>query len=368
MAVQSCWPSLKIAATAALFLAAVAASQILSPVVSRVSPSIGGSAGGTLLSIEGHSLGDGYDWIPVVSIASIPCDVLPFLSTESRIVCRTRSWHSWSDSGYKPVNVYVGNMSAACAGSCRYRWYHGYTPSLRTVNTPYATAESEISLYMRPLTTNPSIVSVHVGDRMCPWSGGEIPEGDLLPGSGSWMTYTCSGDSERAGGRYNVSIRVEDRSGNAWPDTRSYQLGPGAIPFHISSQPVISDVHPREISLLGSTVVSIRGQGFGRDTENVQVRAGGLPCRVLKTSKEEIHCVTTPSQRTTREIAFERGGNGTHASGQYLLGPAGVRQERYNDIPGSAVGSWGTSDRVASDMASSVAFRPNFDSPSNIGN
>lgn len=314
----------------------VAVLAQLEPEIHSVSPSIGGSAGGTLLTIRGVGLGDGFDRTPVVTIAGIPCDVESFYSADTRLQCRVRSWHSWSDSGNRNVEVRVNGVLAACKGSCRYRWYHGYVPNLQSVYTTQSGTGSNVSFRVRTMTSDPEIVDVHIGDRMCGWADGDAADGDTFSMSGDWTTYKCAPDSEREGGLYNISVRVNNRNGNAWPESRSYRIGAGSRRYHHMAMPVVTSVSPKDVSLLGGAEVTILGSGFSHIEERVSVRVSGVPCDVRESTPTMVKCVTRRTGRTARQVAYEAGTMGVADQPEtrqlYVMGPAGARVERYDNM------------------------------------
>ena len=269
----------------AILLAAAATSAVaqLDPIINSVSPSIGGAGGGTLLTITGVGLGDGFDRIPEVTISGIPCDVESFYSADTRLQCRTRSWHSWSDSGNQNVDIRVNGVKATCRGSCRYRWHHSYVPNLQTIHNEQASPLSNVSMRLRTMTSDPELVSVHIGDRLCQWADGDAGDGDSLSMSGSWTTYRCAPDMEREGGLYNISALIHNRNGAAWPESRSYRLGVGSSRYHHMALPLIQAVSTPEggsASLLGGTRVTIDGAGFSHIADRVEIRVSGVPCDV----------------------------------------------------------------------------------------
>lgn len=293
-------------ATVALAMAGAALAQ-LDPEIHSVSPSIGGSGGGTLLTIGGVGLGDGFDRVPEVTISGIPCDIVSFYSADTRLQCRTRSWHSWSDSGNQDVQVTVNGVAARCRGSCRYRWYHGYVPNLSNIYTSQATTGANVSFRVRTMTSDPEIVEAHIGDRLCQWADGDAADGDTFAMSGDWTTYNCGPDAEREGGLYNISVRVDNRNGDAWPESQSYRLGPGSRQYHHMALPLVSSVSPAGVSLLGGAQVTIMGSGFSHIEDKVSVRVAGLACDVQESTPTSIICVTRPSSRSARQIAYESG-------------------------------------------------------------
>jgi hypothetical protein len=106
--------------------------------------------------------------------------------------------------------------------------------------------------------------------------------------------YKCQlGDFEA--GSYNVSVQLPQ--GLAWSnpnvDTGLFARNANGDKYEVQYFPTITSIIPSFGSLVGGTLVTLRGYGFSMDPEDISISFGNkIQCRVITSTLEEIKCVT----------------------------------------------------------------------------
>ena len=59
----------------------------------------------------------------------------------------------------------------------------------------------------------------------------------------------------------------------------------------------LTEMTPLSGSIFGGTTVTLRGNGFGTDSDMVKVKMGNRSCEVNTVTDEQIECVTTDARR-----------------------------------------------------------------------
>lgn len=97
-----------------------------------------------------------------------------------------------------------------------------------------------------------------------------------------------------AAGSYTVSVHLP--YGLAWDNAQIsaglFSRDAKGTPYELQYFPTVKSIHPKLGSIAGGTTVTIRGGGFSMDDDDNVVFVGGIACRVITATLEEIQCIT----------------------------------------------------------------------------
>lgn len=153
---------------------------------------------------------------------------------------------------------------------------------------------SNVHAMCRPQSLNRAAPEDEEGERRQPVMAEDFEPLPITPDF-----YRCElGDFEA--GSYNVSVQLP--RGLAWAnpvDVGLFSVDGYGIKYQVQYYPTIDSIEangvsPASGSLAGGTEVVIRGHGFSMDDHDIAVEMGGSKCRVMRSTLEEIICVTDP--------------------------------------------------------------------------
>ncbi|KAK3895441.1 hypothetical protein Pcinc_000890 [Petrolisthes cinctipes] len=250
----------------------------------------------------------------VNEVDTIDCPVIRYLTTQNIIVCtvgpriNTKGPDEyqikvWSDgveaTGYQtlrfiwwaaPKVQYVTPVFAKTGSQVRYNgWFH--TDQLDQINIE----ETEQSA-----SGSKRISKVYMGRVMCNMY--ESASNTTLYGQLTSSELTCQPETVYIG-PMNASMYVTSGGPSVTDKWGLYVDSKDSLYQH-HTYAVVESVSPDISSTKGGTLLTITGQGFSRDTTQVDV--GGAACEVKDITNTEITCIT-PSQDLTAPGSGEMG-------------------------------------------------------------
>ena len=306
-----------------------------------------------------------------VWIGSDPCTVVPYYSSDIKLVCYTPP-HATPEALTVRVQLvatgFGGTSYATCApGPCQFTYSQAATPQLVVASLGgaggatlrfsggllQATAQSYMNLYVGSRDSGqrcfPSAAAQNGGLVAAIGSRYSPTEDSLLDVSNA-PVVRCEAPPVEAG-RYNMSFEVRDPAlgavnfGQAARQRYAKQVRPGAPGggvFHVTMLPLVSGVSSALYGLAGGGSLTLTGTGFSTAPGgNVVMLLGGdgaggdawLPCAVTAASATSLTC--TPSGAL--------GSSNTSAAARAFTAGAGVRHSLYSTVGGlfNAGAPWG---------------------------
>eukprot|EP00698_Gefionella_okellyi_P011072 TRINITY_DN2904_c0_g2_i1.p1 TRINITY_DN2904_c0_g2~~TRINITY_DN2904_c0_g2_i1.p1 ORF type:complete len:3969 (+),score=910.30 TRINITY_DN2904_c0_g2_i1:483-12389(+) len=241
--------------------------------ISNVSPNVGSTNGGTVLTIDG----EGFQASNLVTIFFLKCKVQSV--TWTRIVCITAAHDAsfpapiWIADG--PVDKDNIATSAACVGTCTFAYSADSTPTLLGGVWPsVASSGDEIIIAATGINADWSLNVITIGtNTLC----------TITNVTGT--NVTCSIGAATQAGVLSVKIA-----------TTGFGLGSGSASILLF--PYITSVSPLSGSTAGGTRYTISGGGFGSAISQDTVTVGGAAATIVSTSDSEI-VVLTPAHAAT---------------------------------------------------------------------
>eukprot|EP00794_Sanderia_malayensis_P006708 gene6708-7470_t len=246
------------------------------------------------------------------------CDIVTTDTNKERILCETQASPT-GDADYS-VKVKVdgkwlnddptGSKRTFCLGTCIYRYRDYYTPTITKVepqsglpgdvikiNGKLQTIQiSRLSIEFDP--DRPEISKTFLGNEICePFDsstneliGAELTNCEVTGGAWCRGWYKCT-PASKVVGSWNVSYIVSN-TGRSRRQKESYLVDANDQSYVYQTYADISSVWPKEGSKSGGTLLTIKGKFLTNDKSHVSVTVGGVPCKVVTTSKTEVTCVT----------------------------------------------------------------------------
>ncbi|CAF4567828.1 unnamed protein product, partial [Rotaria magnacalcarata] len=181
-----------------------------------------------------------------------------------------------------PVTILIGTNRAICpSATCMFQWSTSDTPFVDSVSPTAITGTQMLTLTGRNLAANPTAA---------------IPSNTHVTINGTSCNVTSITNSTilcqisgAAAGNYSILVSI-DGVGNA------------ASVASLISTAALSSVSPMTIGTNGGVLLTINGNGFASNINNVQVNVGSSSCAIVQVTQNQIQC-----------IAPARGSNGSPA-------------------------------------------------------
>eukprot|EP00761_Pharyngomonas_kirbyi_P010107 gb/GECH01010125.1/.p1 GENE.gb/GECH01010125.1/~~gb/GECH01010125.1/.p1 ORF type:complete len:3495 (+),score=610.83 gb/GECH01010125.1/:1-10485(+) len=289
-------------------------TRIDAAAINNISPSWGGVKGGTYLTIEGgpFSLSDSFE-ANKIYVGGKFCPLERFYSTGSKLVCVTPP----NEPGRHQITILVEQkVLAHCVmdDGCRFEYIKGQTPNIESILPRVATPHSIIEVVATEIPNDKDeIRHMLIGPENCILN-------EHNEGVGRRRLY-CE-IPELSSGYYNASLNIEGH-GNAFTKEVTY-LNSRYQQYNFQVVPEISNISPKKGSLEGGTFVTITGKGFSRKSEKTMIEIDNVSCKVVKSSYNEITCMT---EKPTNDIGNQN----------YYQGTRGLRKYRWNNIGGTGL-------------------------------
>ncbi|CAF4352540.1 unnamed protein product, partial [Rotaria magnacalcarata] len=181
-----------------------------------------------------------------------------------------------------PVTILIGTNRAICSSAtCMFQWSTSDTPFIDSVSPTAITGTQILTLTGRNLAANPTAAipsNTHVSINGTSCNVTSITNSTIL----------CQ-ISGAAAGNYSILVSI-DGVGNA------------ASVASLISTAALSSVSPMTIGTNGGVLLTINGNGFASNINNVQVNVGSSSCAIVQVTQNQIQC-----------IAPARGSNGSPA-------------------------------------------------------
>lgn len=238
--------------------------QVIS--ISNVHPTKGSTMGGTLVTITGSGFTHGKSDINV-TIGGTLCIVTN--TSLSKVTCIT----SKSSANLADINVQAHGKIGTLSAAFHYDSSPDTTPVITTIG-PRLTVSVGRSGFLEITASRSwqSKTSVAIGSYTC-----NITQ--------TFSTYIKCIIPPLPPGKYDVMVHVPGKG---------YASYSGSLPV-IESVLEITDVSPRQGSIFGGTMVTIRGRGFSDRPVNQVITFDDVPCDVMSSTSNYIRCRTRGS-------------------------------------------------------------------------
>ena len=244
----------------------------LLPHVTKVSPPIGSTSGGTELTVEGVGFMDGFTSVLIAGVLCVASG-----TTYRSLTCITdKAWSAWEIGTYIEVNVLVDTewLPAECITECVYGYLMAITPQVAVITPRLIENTHEIlNITGEGFTINQSNVTVFVGETECTLLS--LTDTEIFCDAG-----------EPAVGEQFLVVHVNNK-GNA-----NIEIDYSKIQVTISYNRTVNlslTVQPDLGSIGGGTPITIHGVGFSNSTN---VTIGGEPCDIQSFTNSSIQCRT----------------------------------------------------------------------------
>ncbi|CAF3091006.1 unnamed protein product [Rotaria socialis] len=248
--------------------------------VTNFSPNQGSILGGTQVTISGNGFTPADTRIIIGRIDYTSQSTI----TYSQIIFTTPSVPSnlYINQAI-PVTILIGTNRAICSSAtCTFQWSTSDTPFVDSVTPTAITGTQILTLTGRNLAANPTAA---------------IPSNTHVTINGTSCNVTSITNSTIlcqisgvAAGNYSILVSI-DGVGNAVSAAR------------LISTAALSSVSPMTIGTNGDVLLTINGNGFSSNINNVQVNVGSSSCSIVQATQNQIQC-----------IAPARGSNGSPAA------------------------------------------------------
>ena len=249
-----------------------ARSFALMPAVSKVMPSKGSEAGGSLVQLQGSGFSTDKNSVSV-TIGGYQCDLMNLTYTE--IVCRTKG-----GQGQKDIEVRVKSsqgqwVPAVCEGVCKFTYAADFTPRMTSVSPTMVNGTEDTTLEIEGsgFGNNTADISVKVGGEIC-----EVPA--ILNSS-----VQCTVGNLPAGPNNLVVMEVAGK-------------GRASGSLKVTGKAIITEISHTEGSIYGGTQISISGNGFVEKMIAITVKEN--PCKIVSVNLSAVSCIT-PTNSNGRE-------------------------------------------------------------------
>ena len=307
--------------------------------VEKITPNKFGSLGGVRLKIEGtgfptyprpppdvliggESLKEGV--AEEVEAAVSSCNIVPYLSTQTVLICDTTRSSTFVDSHRErdrlngryqtfPLRVIAeSGREATCVGPstsgvpCGVTLHNEKVPSLTTfenseVKDYRSVTSGDLLVYrgdrlrnahQNSKTGNPDGHSAKIRDFSCVLSG----DNDQMAMKNNWNSGQCQVEGHPDAGPANLSLTViygNEGIAHARPSVLSEDARTGSL-YMFDVAPQISSIANQQTqSIKGGGLLVISGAGFGSVAKNAVVNVGDVPCVVETLQQDEIVCRIT---------------------------------------------------------------------------
>lgn len=302
------------------------------PHIFAVVPSFGSVEGGSRISIKGMGFAQaGLFTNRAVFIGGERCAEIPYYTTDTEIVCITPkcttpeclSSPTWGSAIAVSLDVYVQTVEGVLGQSATFSYNGGYTPAIYKM--------SHVSRGSAPGFVQGFLASDQLASMTIKFQGnmadlGEAEPGQLNPNALSmWSSSTnvlYQAPKDMSAGFYNLSLTLaltEDQAADGqahasglarmFPKQKAYSSWDASYGYNFMSslsgtaysvcvQPVLAKVTPALGSIVGGTLLTLRGSGFSKDASLLTVLVGGRPCAVESADMETITCRTARDEET----------------------------------------------------------------------
>jgi hypothetical protein len=286
-----------------------------------------------------------------VWVGSDSCTVVPYYSSDNRLVCYTAP-HAVAETVTVRVQLvapgFGGTSYATCAGACAFTFNAESTPAVHAASLGgVGGALLRFSGDLKGPTTawyqNVFVGDRDTGQRCYPSEDAQrgglaaallsaaSPLADNLRGSDGTPVLRCEAPPVEAG-RYNVSLEVRDPAlgarnfGQATRGRWAKQVRPGAGVFHVTMLPRVDSVSAAVYGLAGGGTITITGAGFSSAAGGNAVSllagdgAGGnewVPCAVVAASPTALTCAPAGARGSTNAsaaLSFSGGAGARHSA------------------------------------------------------
>ncbi|KAG7317211.1 hypothetical protein KOW79_019509 [Hemibagrus wyckioides] len=293
--------------------------------VLRVTPKLGSTNGATRLTIEGNGFAQqsqfsfdnsnpdiGNTVTLVSSTRSFPCDVEKDATLSTKITCYTRAM---PQDDYMLI-VKVDGVPIPSSGVCNgypwtywcifyTRWYR--TPSIQTMTPVTGLPGTIVTLRGRIFTdvygSNTATSSNGLDVRFLRAYMGGMPCNLLVPNSDTLYGLTLDSNTSDWGymsckvtgtyvGHHNLSYILDSEFGRSLPDFGVYRVSALNKLAMFQTYAEVTGVYPSQGSMLGGTLLTIKGNYFDQTDEPAKVLVAGRECTVQSVTDETIVCAT----------------------------------------------------------------------------
>eukprot|EP00361_Fabrea_salina_P003869 CAMPEP_0202427040 /NCGR_PEP_ID=MMETSP1345-20130828/1320_1 /ASSEMBLY_ACC=CAM_ASM_000843 /TAXON_ID=342563 /ORGANISM="Fabrea Fabrea salina" /LENGTH=3382 /DNA_ID=CAMNT_0049037631 /DNA_START=76 /DNA_END=10221 /DNA_ORIENTATION=+ len=237
------------------------------PIITSVSPAVGSTNGGTLLTITGSSFSQSKDSVSV-TIGGAVCELLSVSLSELQCLTSPKS-------GNNELTLTINSKQAT---SSDFAYDASATPQITSVSPEEAStfAKTEVTIAGSGFGTDTSKVAVKLGDLIC------------YVTSASETEVKCNLNGGN-GGDYDLEVTVEGKG-------KVVHSSKFTLLFEISS------VSPSSGSIYGSTELTIKGKGFSTkpgamypQIKNPTNPENNLVCQVKEVPDSETLVCVTPA-------------------------------------------------------------------------
>lgn len=289
----------------------------------------GGSNGGVLLTLIGKNFaknqfnfGSGNEHLGnKVVLASdtktFPCDIHPDGNTETQITCYTRPMpqdHYYIRISVDGELIPDANMCGGRAKSsaCSHKVLNHYTPILNELSSISGPPGSAVKISGRIFTTrygsnlgpaangrSESILRIYSGGSTC-----ELKdlENDTFYGIELTSTYWGYMNCKLQGtfvGSFNISFLISGSFGRSLPKRELLKVSTAGKIYLFQTYAEITSVYPKEGSIMGGTLMTIKGKNFDETSAKAKVFVGDTKCDIVKPVNDDtIVCRVAPKPTT----------------------------------------------------------------------
>ncbi|KAI7798957.1 putative fibrocystin-L, partial [Triplophysa rosa] len=303
--------------------------------VSKITPYVGSTNGGTRLTIEGEGFSQANQFsfnaddpnvgnsVTLVSqTRSVPCDVERDSSHSKQIMCYTRALPQDDYEIRVSVDSVPIPLSQICNGwrwwyycTMHSRWY--YSPSIQSIWPLSGLPGTVVTLRGRIYTDvygsntdkssngrNTRFVRAYMGGMSCELlkpSSDEKYGLKLDSGSGDWGDMSCKMTGTYVG-HHNLSYILDGEYGRSLPDLGVFSVSALNKIAMFQTYTEVTGVSPSEGSVLGGTLLTINGRYFDETDRPAVVLVGGQECLIQSITDEKVLCLTPGYERTNMTL------------------------------------------------------------------
>ncbi|XP_063041153.1 fibrocystin-L-like [Engraulis encrasicolus] len=319
---------------AVLFLCCTDAQRVF-----RIDPNHGSMNGATRITIKGEGFAQenqfslnpedadfGNSVTLVSKTRSFPCDVERDSTHANQILCYTRAMPK--DDYHIRVSV-DGNTiptSRLCNGrythkSCSFDTKPWATPTIESIGPFTGPPGTLIQMRGRIFTdvygSNTATSSNGLNVRFLRAYMGGMPCELLKPNSDDLYGIQLDSETSKDGrmncsmtgtyiGHHNLSYILDSHYGRSQPDEKVFFVSGLNKLSMFQTYAEVTGISPSEGSVLGGTLLTIRGRHFDETDKPVEVLVGGQKCKVMSVSDNKITC-RTPRHTWTNMTVFPGG-------------------------------------------------------------
>ncbi|XP_041477742.1 fibrocystin-L-like isoform X1 [Lytechinus variegatus] len=238
--------------------------------LTSVSPSRGSTAGGTVVTIDGHGFGDDME----VTVAGRDCDIISV--SYDTISCTVQSEPSGQGSS---VSISTNGESATLDNV--FTLDESITPVISSISPTESSVAGGSNLTIEGSQLGESGGTVTVGDKDC----------EILSQTNTTIVCVLP---DQAYGDHNVFVSI---SGVGYAKKESESTNT-VVTYAL----VVTSVSPLLGSLFGGTTITVTGNGFGTSASETEVLINDKICEVTSITDDLLTCVT-PEISTHHKIS-----------------------------------------------------------------